>query len=42
MRARTGDNVQLELRQPGFLDQPVQFDVTERKVYSYTLQRARK
>jgi serine/threonine protein kinase len=42
VRARTGDNVQLELRRPGFLDQPVQFDVTERKVYSYTLQRARR
>jgi len=37
-----GDNVQLELRRSGYLDQPVQFDVTERKVYSYTLQQARR
>ena len=42
MNARLGDSVQLELRRPGYLDQPVQFDVTERKVYSYTLQRARR
>ncbi len=42
MNARMGDSVQLELRRRGYLDQPVQFDVTERKVYSYTLQRARR
>jgi hypothetical protein len=42
MSARPGDSVQLELRRPGFLDQSVQFDVSERKVYSYSLQPARR
>jgi serine/threonine protein kinase len=42
MSAHPGDSVQLELRRPGFLDQSVQFDVSERKVYSYTLQPARR
>jgi serine/threonine protein kinase len=40
MNAKTGDSVQVELRRSGYMDQPVQFDVTERKVYSYTMQRA--
>jgi len=40
MRAHLGDSVQLELRRPGYEDQQVQFDVTERKVYSYTMQRS--
>ena len=38
MRARMGQSIQLELRRPGYADQPVEFDVSERKVYSYTLQ----
>jgi serine/threonine-protein kinase len=42
MSAHPGDSVQLELRRPGFLDQSVQFDVSERKVYSYSLQPARR
>ncbi len=42
MNAHPGASVQLELRRPGFLDQPVQFDVSERKVYSYTLQPSRR
>ena len=40
VRAKAGDTIQVELRRQGFVDQPVQFEVTERKVYSYTMQRA--
>jgi serine/threonine-protein kinase len=36
--ARRGETVQLELRREGFESQPVQFEVNDRKVYSYTLQ----
>jgi eukaryotic-like serine/threonine-protein kinase len=41
VRARLGEFVQLELRKSGFADQSVQFDVTERNTYSYTMQPAR-
>jgi hypothetical protein len=40
MDARLGETVQLELRKPGYQDQPIQFEVTERKAYSYALQPA--
>jgi serine/threonine-protein kinase len=40
MDARLGESVQLELRKPGYQDQPIQFEVTERKAYSYALQPA--
>jgi len=39
-QAKPGEFVQVELRREGYADQPVQFEVTERKVYSYTMQRA--
>ena len=39
-KAKPGELVQIELRREGYIDQPVQFEVTERKVYSYTMQRA--
>jgi len=41
IRARLGESVQLELRKTGFAEQSVQFDVTERNTYSYTMQPAR-
>lgn len=37
-RVHLGDSVALELRKEGYLDQPVQFEVTERKSYSYAMQ----
>jgi serine/threonine protein kinase len=37
-RVRVGDSVSVELRKDGYLDQPVQFEVTERKTYSYAMQ----
>ena len=37
--AKAGEIVQVELRREGYSNQPVQFEVTERKVYSYTMQR---
>ena len=40
MSVKTGELVQVELRRNGYIDQPVQFEVTERKVYSYSMQRA--
>jgi serine/threonine-protein kinase len=39
-RGRSGETVRLELRRAGYLDQPVQFEVSERKTYSFTMQRA--
>jgi hypothetical protein len=39
-RARLGDSLEFELRRAGYLDQPVQFDVTERNTYSYAMQPA--
>jgi hypothetical protein len=35
-----GDSVQLVLRQSGYQDLPVQFDVTERSEYIYPMQRS--
>ncbi len=35
--ARMGETVNLVLRSDGFAEQPVQFEVSERKVYSYTM-----
>ncbi|HEY4360162.1 MAG TPA: serine/threonine-protein kinase [Bryobacteraceae bacterium] len=37
-RARLGDSLHLQLRRSGALDQDIDFDVTERHVYSYTMQ----
>jgi serine/threonine protein kinase len=37
-RAHMGESVQFELRRNGYLDQPIQFEVTERKSYSYIMQ----
>ncbi|MCX6629833.1 MAG: serine/threonine-protein kinase [Candidatus Solibacter sp.] len=39
-RARLGESVQFELRKNGYVDQPIQFEVTERKSYSYAMQPA--
>jgi hypothetical protein len=41
VQAAPGAHIELELRRPGFQPLPVAFDVTERNVYSYTLQPAR-
>ncbi|MFN7924933.1 MAG: serine/threonine-protein kinase [Bryobacteraceae bacterium] len=38
---KMGETVNLVLRGDGFQEQPVQFEVSERKVYSYTMSRAR-
>jgi eukaryotic-like serine/threonine-protein kinase len=40
LEARVGETVSLELRKSGFQDQPIQFEVTERKAYSYSMQPA--
>jgi serine/threonine-protein kinase len=37
-RAKLGDTLRLQLKRNGALDQDIDFDVTERKVYSYTMQ----
>jgi serine/threonine protein kinase len=37
-KVRLGESVALELRKDGYLDQPVQFEVSERKSYSYAMQ----
>jgi hypothetical protein len=39
VQARTGERIELVLRRAGCKDLPVQFDVTERHDYTYTLQR---
>ncbi len=39
-RARLGDSLHLQLRKAGAVDQDIDFDVTERQVYSYTMQSA--
>ncbi len=39
VRGHIGETIQLELRRPGYLATPVQFEVTERSAYSFTLQR---
>ena len=39
-RARLGDTLHLQLRRSGAVDQDIDFDVTERHVYSYTMQPA--
>jgi serine/threonine-protein kinase len=39
-RARLGDTLHLQLRRSGAVDQDIDFDVTERHVYSYTMQSA--
>jgi eukaryotic-like serine/threonine-protein kinase len=39
LSARVGDKVELELKQQGFADLAVEFDVSERSTYSYTMQR---
>ncbi len=39
--ARVGDRVELVLKQQGFQDLRVEFDVTERPTYSYTMQRSK-
>jgi len=41
LSAHVGEKVELDLKQPGFQDLPVAFDVTERPTYSYTMQRSR-
>ena len=38
VRARAGERIELVLRRAGFRDLPVQFEVTERRDYTYTLQ----
>ena len=38
IQARTGEKVELILRRSGYKDLPVQFDITERHDYTYTLQ----
>ena len=39
MRGRIGESIRLELRRAGYRDQPIQFDVSERKSYSYAMQK---
>jgi serine/threonine-protein kinase len=41
LSARMGDKVELELKRPGFEGLAVNFDVSERSTYSYTMQRLR-
>lgn len=36
-KARMGEDVRLVLKRDGFYEQPVQFEVTERKAYSFTM-----
>ncbi|MBZ5547097.1 MAG: serine/threonine protein kinase [Acidobacteriia bacterium] len=40
LSARVGEKVELDLKQQGFQDLKVAFDVTERPTYSYTMQRS--
>lgn len=41
LKARTGDRVDLTLKREGYQDLPVQFEVSERGSYSYTMEPAR-
>jgi serine/threonine protein kinase len=40
IEARTGEKIELVLRRPGYRDLPLQFEATERRSYTYTMQRA--
>jgi hypothetical protein len=39
--AMDGEQVELILRRPGFKDLPLQFEPTERREYTYTLEAAK-
>lgn len=39
LRGRIGESIRLELRRAGYHDQPIQFDISERKTYSYSMQK---